>query len=186
MARSSLNNRFRLIEAAIAVAVVLFGGCTDDSPTGPSAEDAYRIQTLQLAEPTLVAGDSTAVSARVLDGAGNPAGGVPVVFGEMLGKRSGSWAPDRAVTGRGRMGADDLHHGGGARGADHAQGHGRFGQRLRAADARGPRLERAEPDDHVPVGGVRGRRRWGGRADASVDRDAWCIDGRCGRSARST
>ncbi len=97
--RSRKHNGFRLIEAAVAVCVILFGGCSDDSPTRPTAEDgAYRIQTFRAEEPTLVAGESTTVSARVVTERGDPASGVTVVFGEMLGKQSGSWTPDRAVT----------------------------------------------------------------------------------------
>lgn len=99
MARYSLNNRFHLIAAAVATCVILFGGCTDDSPTRPADEGSYQIQTLRIDEPSLVAGDSTTVSAKVITSAGDPAGGVLVSFAEMMGKRSGSWAPDRVVSG---------------------------------------------------------------------------------------
>ena len=109
VARSRINNRFRLVVAAVAVGVAPLRRVFRRFAHEPDS------RRRRLSDPDLpagrvhpVAGDSTAVRAQVLVANGTaPAAGVDVHFGEMLGKRSGSWVP-AGPSRTGRMGADCL------------------------------------------------------------------------------
>ncbi|MDM7914563.1 MAG: hypothetical protein QUU85_04755, partial [Candidatus Eisenbacteria bacterium] len=84
---------------AAAVLLSLTGGCGDDSSTGPSSGETWRMETLTVATAILGPGDSTLVRARVvLDDGVTGAAGKQVLFGEMLDRESGTFAPQAATT----------------------------------------------------------------------------------------
>ena len=89
-----LKNLPLILTVPVALVLFFFGGCDSDDATRPSpGGDSVQITRMVTDATTLGPGDSTVVYVYVVQADGStPAVDQEVEFGEMLNKRSGSYA----------------------------------------------------------------------------------------------